>query len=416
MPMIERVHIENYKCLRDVTVELGDFTILIGPNDSGKSSFLEVVQIFGKLVRQDYSDLFGGDHSPANLVWRKDAGRNIVMKVTGTTAGHRVVYRLEIPVEKQTPRESLEWDGKKLFWTEETTAGQKRSPHPPGTPIVAFASGQVQHIQAGKVYLHQFVQQGQANSEAVADALTSSLEYRFDLTELPMPSVPEAGIVLEASGANLAAVLDVMQNSPDRSAFDLLQKSLHEAIPTLRGIVLPPASQTPRARTRNPVRQVSQPQAATSQSRGAKALEFILSGNGQSPVTIPASLASGGALLLTAFLTLAYTQTPGLLLFEEPENGLHPYRLQWVLDILRKMHRGEVGNRKRQIILTTHNPLLLNYASPDEVRVFVRHPEEGTKVIPMTQIPDIDRLLKEFALGELWYLLGEEKLFEGQLA
>src|SRR6516225_3775482 len=106
-PMIERIHVENYKCLRDVTVELGDFTILIGPNDSGKSSFLEVVQIFGKLVRQDYSDLFGGDHSPANLVWRKDAGRNIVMKVTGTTAGHRVVYRLEIPVEKQTPRESL---------------------------------------------------------------------------------------------------------------------------------------------------------------------------------------------------------------------------------------------------------------------------------------------------------------------
>jgi AAA15 family ATPase/GTPase len=36
--MFECIHIENYKCLRDVTVELGDFTILIGPNDSGKSS------------------------------------------------------------------------------------------------------------------------------------------------------------------------------------------------------------------------------------------------------------------------------------------------------------------------------------------------------------------------------------------
>src|SRR5207302_4119839 len=147
-----------------------------------------------------------------------------------------------------------------------------------------------------------------------------------------------------------------------------------------------------------------------------KALEFILSGNGSPAVTIPGSLASGGALLLTAFLTLAYTQTPGLLLFEEPENGLHPSRLQMVLDILRKMSRGEIGNRKRQIILTTHNPLLLNYATPDEVRIFVRHPENGTHVIPMTQVPDIDRLLKEFALGELWYLLGEEKLVEGQPA
>src|SRR5205807_879986 len=122
-----------------------------------------------------------------------------------------------------------------------------------------------------------------------------------------------------------------------------------------------------------------------------------LSGNDKAPVTIPGSIASGGALLLTAFLTLAYTLTPGLLLFEEPENGLHPSRLQMVLDILRKMSRGQVGYpRKRQIVLTTHNPLLLNYASPQEVRVFVRHPEEGTKVIPMTEVRDIDRLLKEF--------------------
>ena len=54
--------------------------------------------------------------------------------------------------------------------------------------------------------------------------------------------------------------------------------------------------------------------------------------------------------------------------------------------------------------------------SPEAVRVFVRHPEQGTRVFPMTQVPDIDRLLKEFALGELWYLLGEEKLVEVQPA
>ena len=238
----------------------------------------------------------------------------------------------------------------------------------------------------------QFLQQSQPPINAIGQALAASIEYHFDLGKLPQPSVPAAGIALDPSGANLAAVLDVMQNAPDRSAFEKLQEELHDAIQTLRGIVLPPARQ-----------QV-----------GAKALEFILSGNGQAPVTIPGSLASGGALLLTAFLTLAYTQTQELLLFEEPENGLHPSRLQMVVDILRKMSRGEVGNRKRQIVVTTHNPLLLNYALPEEVRVFVRHPEQGTRVFPMTNAPDIDKLLKEFALGELWYLLGEEKLFQGQ--
>jgi len=397
--MLERIHIENYKCLRDVTVKLGDFTILVGPNDSGKSSFLEVIQSIGKINRHGYAGIFSGDRTPANLVWRKDTRLNITFEVVGTTAGHRLDYRLEIPIDQRPCRESLEWDGKKLFWTEETSANPPPVGHnlAPGTLTIAVATSQgtqLQLAQAGSLYLPLFTQHDQSLSRPVAEGLASSLAYQFDLDQLPKASVPQPNVALEASGANLAAVLDIMQNSADRSAFQSLQKALHEAIPTLRGIVLPPSPQQP----------------------GAKALEFILSGSEQPPVTIPGALASGGALLFTAFLALAYGRTPDLLLFEEPENGLHPFRLQMVVDTLRKMTLGQVGNRKRQIVITTHNPLLLNYATPEEVRVFVRHPEEGTKVIPMKEVPDIDRLLKEFALGELWYLLGEEKLFEEQPA
>jgi predicted ATPase len=398
-PMLERIHVENYKCLREVTVDLGDFTILIGPNDSGKSSFLEVIRLFGRLVREPYSTIFGGNRSLANLVWRKDAGRNIVWKVEATAAEHRFVYHLELPVDRRPPRESLDFDGKKLFWTEEAPVAQTRHMQNfvPGTLLVVHSTSQgpnAQPAQPGTTFLPQRIQQSQQPYSAIAEALTSSLEYRFELDKLSAPSIPQPGNVLDPSGSNLAAVLDVLQNSPDRSAFVAIQKSLHDAIHTLSGFVLPPAAQ----------------------HTGAKTLEFVLSGDEQPPVTIPAALASSGALLLTAYLTLAHTQTTGLLLLEEPENGLHPFRLQMVVDLLRRMSRGEVGNRKRQIVLTTHNPLLLNYASPEEVRVFVRHPEEGTRVFPMTKVPDIDRLLKEFALGELWYLLGEEKLFEEQSA
>ena len=50
--MLDRLHIQNYKCLRDVTVDLGDLTILTGPNDSGKSSFLEVLRGLGRIIRE----------------------------------------------------------------------------------------------------------------------------------------------------------------------------------------------------------------------------------------------------------------------------------------------------------------------------------------------------------------------------
>lgn len=82
--------------------------------------------------------------------------------------------------------------------------------------------------------------------------------------------------------------------------------------------------------------------------------------------------------------------------------------------MLRKLSTGEVGPRPRQVILTTHSPLLLNYTRPDEVRIVRRDPEEGTKVTPLTAVPDISKLLEEFGVGELWYLLGEDALVAGK--
>jgi|KBSMisStandDraft_5_1062788.scaffolds.fasta_scaffold881280_2 energy-coupling factor transporter ATP-binding protein EcfA2 len=39
--MIDRVHFENFKSLRDVTIDLGRFTALVGPTGCGKSSMLQ---------------------------------------------------------------------------------------------------------------------------------------------------------------------------------------------------------------------------------------------------------------------------------------------------------------------------------------------------------------------------------------
>jgi predicted ATPase len=41
--MLSRARVQGYKCLRDVTVELGRFNVLIGRNDSGKSAFLQAM-------------------------------------------------------------------------------------------------------------------------------------------------------------------------------------------------------------------------------------------------------------------------------------------------------------------------------------------------------------------------------------
>lgn len=43
--MITKVHIENFKCFKEFDIELGPFNVLIGPNDSGKSAFVEAIRV-----------------------------------------------------------------------------------------------------------------------------------------------------------------------------------------------------------------------------------------------------------------------------------------------------------------------------------------------------------------------------------
>ena len=69
--MIKQVHIQNFKCLRDVTVELEPFTVLIGPNDSGKSSFLQACQV----VAADNAQI------PKSLHWQCNEANKVVVEL-----------------------------------------------------------------------------------------------------------------------------------------------------------------------------------------------------------------------------------------------------------------------------------------------------------------------------------------------
>ncbi|MFB3892991.1 MAG: AAA family ATPase [Phycisphaerae bacterium] len=43
--MITKMHIEQFKCFKRLDIEFGQFNVLIGPNDSGKSSLLQAIQL-----------------------------------------------------------------------------------------------------------------------------------------------------------------------------------------------------------------------------------------------------------------------------------------------------------------------------------------------------------------------------------
>jgi predicted ATPase len=230
---------------------------------------------------------------------------------------------------------------------------------------------------------------------AVWALLSSITRHHFLPQELRKPAALTKAPRLSESGDNLAAVLDALVSGPDRDAINNLEKGLRESIPSIKGISLPTVEGS------NPTR---------------KELMYSLSANGKGSLVIPAQSVSEGALLLTAYLALVFGETAEVLLIEEPENGLHPERLATVIELLRKIASGAFGGHPRQVVITTHNPILLNYVEPKEVRVFQRDPEKGTFVKRMDEAPGIEKLTKTFGVGELWYMLGEKKLFDPEPA
>src|SRR5262245_45666372 len=70
--MITKLRVQNFKCLRDVTVELGPLTVLIGPNDSGKSSVLDALHLLGRTTTESLTSIFCGANDVHNILWKKN--------------------------------------------------------------------------------------------------------------------------------------------------------------------------------------------------------------------------------------------------------------------------------------------------------------------------------------------------------
>lgn len=119
---------------------------------------------------------------------------------------------------------------------------------------------------------------------------------------------------------------------------------------------------------------------------------------------IEAPTISAGTARLVAMLTAYYAldigpraSMPGLVVIEEPDTAINPGLLRTFVAMLRRYVRS--GNR--QFILTTHNPTLLDFFEPSEVRVVERDMQGMTHVHEVSE--EIWKLWKDDStLGEVW--------------
>ncbi|MEK7990690.1 MAG: AAA family ATPase [Thiotrichaceae bacterium] len=117
---------------------------------------------------------------------------------------------------------------------------------------------------------------------------------------------------------------------------------------------------------------------------------------------IDAHSMSDGTLRFLAILTALLTRPEGsLLVIEEIDNGLHPSRMKLLIQAMR-----EIGSqRKIDILVTTHNPALLDGLEPEMmpfVQVVHRDPKTGTsKITPLDELDNLPKLMASGSLGTI---------------
>ncbi|MBI5121245.1 MAG: ATP-binding protein [Rhodospirillales bacterium] len=115
--------------------------------------------------------------------------------------------------------------------------------------------------------------------------------------------------------------------------------------------------------------------------------------------TVDARGMSDGTLRFLAILTALLTRPKGsLLIVEEVDNGLHPSRARLLLDMLRS-----VGVKNGiDILVTTHNPSLLDTMGPEMVPfITVAHRDAKNGHSILTLLEDISQLPKLLAVGSI---------------
>lgn len=173
--MIKSIHFQNFKALRDATLPLGRFTLIVGPNGSAKST---AMQAFDFVLRRnsDFIDV-------VNAGLQLEQSANVGIHLTWLESGKEFVTGAV-----------LQKTGNVMRWVEQEP------------DEVGFFAGSLRDVLAG------------------------FRVFSFDAAAIATPVQTNPHAVLGSNGSDLAAVLDALRDShPEK--FEELNQEFHRWLP-----------------------------------------------------------------------------------------------------------------------------------------------------------------------------------------
>ena len=398
--MLESVRIQNFKSYLDATLDFSPLTILIGANASGKSNAIEALKLLSWIAQ---GNSLG---SIASMVQEKNHKIRGLVKELGFR-GHEVFelscngrnalwsqYKIRLGA---TGDGELYVHGEELSSPTDSHPFFRAKPFPEddGAIISEYNSfgdqGKTSHV----ISTNQMPAIVQFNNPALIEGKykvakkkipSAAAECRNDLRSMvfidPHPSEMRGYSfrnqkLLSENGSNVSSILYQLCKDPDSKKFIFeFVKSFPE-----QDIIDISFIETGRE----------------------DVMVRLKESFGGEPRTYDATLLSDGTLrILAAAAAVLSAQYGSLVVVEEIDNGVHPSRAAHLLEKLANV----ANSRNLRILISTHNPALLDELPPSEIsKVMISYRNSNTGASELIRMEDIQNFPILSARGKLGQLM-----------
>jgi len=313
---IAKVSIHGFRGLRQIqSLELPQLTVLIGANGAGKSTLIRFFEMLSWMLKaqrlQEFVLRHGGGDDQFFMGARQTPTIQAEIRLE-TQAGFND-YRFSL--EHLSANDTVMVSAEAYRYSDKLKATEARWQEMSG-------SGKEAALPAKK----------SATAKTICHLLRQCTTYQFhdtsDKASIRMRWDVSDAVRLRSDGGNLAAVLLALRENHFKR-YQLVVRQIQRVLPTFKDFVLEP-------------------------HYGKVDLRWA---GQQSDKVFGPHLTSDGSLRLFCLLTLLNLppdQLPDVMLFDEPELGLHPHAITLVAETLKRLAK------TRQIFIATQSPYMVD--------------------------------------------------------
>lgn len=365
--MIEKVVIQNYKSIRELSLPLRSLNVLIGANGSGKSNFISFFEMTKALYERHLGSYTLKRGGIDNLLYHSRKHSPFIyglLDFDNTNAFHFKIA----PVLAGT-KGFIEETGDYFNATNALDKQYGRWSH------ATWDSG---------VEESNIIQNGHYRLKYVKNYLQSFTVYHFHDTSLASKMRGPCDIgdnaYLRDDASNLAAYLYMLKNT-DEKAFKLIEGVVCSVAPYFDSFDLKP--------DRNNTSLIS----LEWKERGA---DTYLNG---------LSFSDGTLRFIALAALLLQTNLPRVIIIDEPELGLHPVAIETLAAMVKR------ASISTQIIVSTQSSNLVNCFEPEDIIAVDR--ADGSTVFHRLNAQEMSAWMQEYdySISDLW----EKNIIGGQI-